>query len=570
MAFKQSSIREILSDVNKEGSDGIFLPYIQRDFIWEPKHIYYLLDSLMRHYPIGSLLLWRTPQPLKYRLFLQNYEQDLDFEDLIISPALESRPRKRLYVLDGQQRIQSLYIAIHGTYEGKELYFDLNSDPEINGHYRFEFLDEKESREKPEGYWIKVKDLINVDPTGRSTAKLSHYLEKEGYIDPAQDGNTQERFKENAMRLYQVFMVDSIFATHTLDSEFPTNDVAEIFVRTNSAGVVLTKADLLLAMIKGNWMEAGGEFDIVQNELSRLGHKAPRDFVFRAFCAMIKQDAKYDAKIFMSDEVQQKVKDDFRILFSAISDVLQFVAENKHVGARNVPSWKPLLILTCYRYHHPDAWRERAQDIVYFLYASFLSKAFSKSNLKLLSALITYATKSSDFDKKEIEAICKKANTDMSVDVDELLSITKDDSKFRLVMHLIYRGKSDYDPNFEYQADHIFPVSDLKKLKKGRKLLYPKKSQDHIANCEYLTQAINGSGGKGTKLPEVYFPTLRKDVLQYHCIPEEPSLWKLDRYEDFLIERKKLLKNAISINLGGFAAPPSKKDKTLIDRILGK
>lgn len=57
MTIEVKTIAEVLDRINADGDGGIFLPYIQRDFVWREERIYSLLDSLMRGYPIGTILV---------------------------------------------------------------------------------------------------------------------------------------------------------------------------------------------------------------------------------------------------------------------------------------------------------------------------------------------------------------------------------------------------------------------------------------------------------------------------------------------------------------------------------
>jgi hypothetical protein len=57
-----------------------------------------------------------------------------------------------------------------------------------------------------------------------------------------------------------------------------------------------------------------------------------------------------------------------------------------------------------------------------------------------------------------------------------------------------------------------------------------------------LTAAENGAGGKSDTPPDEWFQDKDADYLDRHLIPPDPALWKLDRFEDFIRERQKLIK----------------------------
>ncbi len=88
----------------KEGT--LRVPRFQRDFVWERNKIISLLDSIFKEYPIGSFFLWETTG--KYNLFYR------DLPELGILPKKPRSDEKLKFILDGQQRICSLYAAWHG------------------------------------------------------------------------------------------------------------------------------------------------------------------------------------------------------------------------------------------------------------------------------------------------------------------------------------------------------------------------------------------------------------------------------------------------------------------------
>ena len=64
----------IITLMNQIKNEEIILPAIQRDFVWETEQIESLMDSIMRGYPIGIVLLWETYSDIKYRLFDKDFK----------------------------------------------------------------------------------------------------------------------------------------------------------------------------------------------------------------------------------------------------------------------------------------------------------------------------------------------------------------------------------------------------------------------------------------------------------------------------------------------------------------
>ncbi len=137
---KTTSIMHLLNEI-RDGT--IVLPDLQRDFVWNPDQIQLLFDSIMRRYPFGSLLLWETRfVSVPYRDFVKDYKSTTTF---VPKEKPENKPMRM--VLDGQQRLQSLYLSIYGSHEGRRLYFNvlsgsqrrIENEDKLDAGYQFEF-----------------------------------------------------------------------------------------------------------------------------------------------------------------------------------------------------------------------------------------------------------------------------------------------------------------------------------------------------------------------------------------------------------------------------------------------
>src|SRR4051812_5260146 len=133
--------------LNQISEEEIVLPAIQRDFVWSESQTAKLLDSIMRGYPVGIVLLWETYNDLQYRPFIE------DFRGGTLHTYSDNRQRRRIrLVLDGQQRLQSLYIALRGHRDGRELHFDVlsgeDSDEVADDRFLFEFVTREKAEEQ--------------------------------------------------------------------------------------------------------------------------------------------------------------------------------------------------------------------------------------------------------------------------------------------------------------------------------------------------------------------------------------------------------------------------------------
>jgi uncharacterized protein with ParB-like and HNH nuclease domain len=192
VTYQSMTIAKALSQVNQ----SLFLPAIQRPYVWKPDAIISLFDSLMQGYPISSFLFWNIePQNRRrwpiYR-FNEQYRQGESWNDKV-----EPDGREVVFVLDGQQRLTSLLIGVRGSYTLREkygrrdkatsfranhLYLDLFKDPEdfddddevTANRYRFKFSDIA-PRSDHKALWMKVGDVLDLEAwTNTATSCLGH------------------------------------------------------------------------------------------------------------------------------------------------------------------------------------------------------------------------------------------------------------------------------------------------------------------------------------------------------------------------------------------------------------
>src|SRR2546426_1947901 len=115
MKNQKQTIRKIVGFLNNsEEEGGFWLPNIQRPFVWSEEQICRLFDSILREYPISTLLIWKTTSTIRHRKFIDNWKNTLRLSDFYVPEDT----KKKCLVLDGQQRLQSLFIGLCGGYGG--------------------------------------------------------------------------------------------------------------------------------------------------------------------------------------------------------------------------------------------------------------------------------------------------------------------------------------------------------------------------------------------------------------------------------------------------------------------
>ena len=120
MSYEGKEIKNIISQIN---DNKIYLPATQRKFVWNIEQITDLFDSIMKGYPIGTFLFWKLKKddikPYTFYSFKLHYDVRNPFNEITATPETKE---EILAVLDGQQRLSSMYVALQGTYAYKRPY----------------------------------------------------------------------------------------------------------------------------------------------------------------------------------------------------------------------------------------------------------------------------------------------------------------------------------------------------------------------------------------------------------------------------------------------------------------
>jgi len=547
MKNQKQTIRKIVTFLNNPDENGGFwLPNIQRPFVWSEDQICRLFDSILREYPISTLLIWKTTSQIRHRRFIDTWKNTLQLSNFYVP----ENDKKKCLVLDGQQRLQSLFIGLKGSYDGRELFLDILSG-EVAApddiKFKFEFLEKSEAKFP----WVKLKDLIFTEKNRREiienlTNKAGRSLDK-GELDKLGDHVDQinRTFKENDVISYQE--LDSIDNPKL----YTEDDVVEVFIRANSGGTKLAKSDLLFSLLSASWEIADEKMEELLERLNRHGFAFDRDFVLKTCLVLLEQGARYEVAKFRKHGVREKIESEWSGISSAIADVLDFVRGKTFIKCDNALSSYLVLIPLIYnRYKYPKSWKS-AKDVDTYLLRCLLAGAFGGQSDRLIDALKNKIDENDEIQVDEMFGIIRSQNRSLELTEDRFWKMGYGSGAIHLIFNIWYRDFSHtpaYDNNLP-QVDHIFPQSALRKLKiknpdTGRSIMKYRGSEiNQLANCMLLTQEENGAGGKWDTLPSNWFLDKDKAYLERHLIPADPSLWELDRFEDFIMARKQLIKD---------------------------
>ena len=217
----------------------IGLPDIQRPFIWKNAKVRDLFDSMYQGYPVGYLLFW------------QNGFSD---DGRVIGTDAKQKP-PRLLIVDGQQRLTSLYAVVRGipvireNYSSESIHIAFNPLLE-----KFEVADAAIRRDKSyipniSILWSKETDLFEVVELYFSELKASREVSSD-----------EEKLIKRAISKLQA-LLSFPFTALELSANISEEDVADVFVRINSKGTPLNQADFILTLMSVFWDEGRAQLE---------------------------------------------------------------------------------------------------------------------------------------------------------------------------------------------------------------------------------------------------------------------------------------------------------------------
>jgi uncharacterized protein with ParB-like and HNH nuclease domain len=492
MSYSKISIKEVVDEIDF----NYYLPHIQRSMVWDEKQIYKLYDSLLRGYPIGTFLFWKVKKEYDIQKikFITDYTKNKQSET-----SMDNSKDEYYLVLDGQQRLQSFLIGLKGSYDGKELYLNvLCEDKQIYNDeeliYESKFIKSKEDLIFENNMlWVKIKKfaLLNGD-------KLFDYVEeiKESYNDKLL-GIQLKLLEKNIKKLNSICYNDDVI-NYYLEKEDDYDKVLDIFIRTNSGGTKLSKADLLFSIIKLRWSneDAYSEFNDLLNTINNNSFKFNHDFILKTCLVLIEKDVKYSVNNFGVQNISliennwNKIKNSIIITIDLIKN---FGINSKRMLASN-NSIIPIIYFT-YK-NNFKSYNSLDKNIFLnikkikkWLLTILITNIFSGQTDELLKRFrdVIKNNNSSVFPLDDLNNSLPSGKS-ISLSLHDFSKINYKDTKHFLLLSLLYSDFS-FISNNKYSiphVDHIFPKSLLKN-KFSESLI------NNIGNLQILSSSDNES-----------------------------------------------------------------------------
>ncbi len=511
MQITNKGIRTILKDIE---SGNMILPALQREFVWKKKQIENLFDSLLQGFPINTLMFWVVDdiktETMEFYKFL-----DPDFKEGVsknnVYPVIDTD--RKTIIIDGQQRLTSLWIAIYGSYtseKGKnKMYLYLNLDaPQksddseddsidcTESYFNFKFMTEEKAKSltaKGE-HWICVREAYpqNFNPTA--------YLLKHGL-------SNNEYAVNVVQKLYDLFKSQDVLNAYEIREE-NLQHVLNVFVRTNSGGKPLTKGDLLLSVITVNWAgsnqtNAREYVQEIVNKIAGYGYKVDKNWVLSCILYILDKNIRLSVDNF-DKGTSKKIYDERNAITESIEATCTLL--NRYgILERGLTTKLALLPIVYHIYKHKLASQVRKTflkglqqsvesgiyvDMRTWLFRAIVTTFFTSGTNEKLERIQKIQQNNVKPDVFPIEEIIKGMNPDLIIN-DELIGKLLDTEKKNAfpVLNIIYsttRERAYLQTTTSYDVDHVHAQTHFDKSKGDNRF-------DTIANLQLLSYEENRS-----------------------------------------------------------------------------
>lgn len=541
---------------------NILLPDIQRDYVWDVYEIERLFESIVDDYPIGSCIFWKTnrktinlDKPNLY-YFLRDFKRGESKNEK--APEVLTEECDYYIVLDGQQRITSMNIALYGSYTyykggrghnrsnpkswvTKELYYNLefydeHEEDDEHPRKKFYFLTPEEASE---GNYYKIKSMLLYD-------KLDEFLENMITV------GIKKECRSDLSILFQRLHDSSGngLIHYYCISENTYDEALDIFVRVNSTGRKLNKSDLLFSTLIDGWKEGRDNIDNLLGTMNSKGDgfDFSKDYLMRLCLVLV--DANTNLKInSLTHDTIFKIQSNWSIISTALDTMSSLLAEIG-ICQENLTSYNATMPIAYYifkggKFKNKDSKIEARK----FLSVSFAKRLFGVASNDALNstrnALKNLDCKHTPFSLNLFSSITLTGGRTFTVnenDVDYWLDNYEKGQSTYVLLSLLYPNLKLNQVSFH--QDHCHPYAGFENKAIATLDLSPdkvkewQKKRNLLPNLQFLEGAENESKNK----------TPLKDWVDegndftYH--PQNISL-ELKDFDTFFKERRTLIRNEL-------------------------
>lgn len=560
--WKTYRVSEIVNEISE---DQFVLPVIQRPLVWTEEKMELLFDTLLKGDSFGGVMVIEEEKDTKP---LFNYRPFTKDGELIASRQIDKLSKIQNFVIDGQQRLQTFYIGLKGSINGKVLYFDLFSD--YNSEYEFKFENDvdklpKQSKDNserniPEHYWYLVTGLLSrLKDTNDEDQVATEIINSHNISDE----NKKIHITKNVKAFYknvitaETLGVSKVVVNKSFNETANRQRIVELFRRLNDGGTKLSSFDLVASILKGFAWEMEGFLRETLESYEEIG--LSQENLIKLIFILQDNHNKEMASIDGTDaDFAIKNRERIKCTLKSLKDFLIHtkIYDYYKEGSR---SFIPLFFIAYHIFHKNisneqlmnyfdnfDAGNSEYPKMKKWLYNSLVNGVFRSKGAgwipyktgirKLLEE--TKKHKNKDFPINELfnvyinHPITFTTNYD-SNNIDQL------DTSF--VYYLMYDQAKTIRAN---DIDHIMPKSILENMS------YDWSKINSIKNFQLIDYGTN-RGEKNGKLFSVWinnpdYVTDKKSFTKFHLIPTDENIWGEDKFLEFIESRAVLILEKIA------------------------
>jgi uncharacterized protein with ParB-like and HNH nuclease domain len=491
MSYESKSIKETIELI---GDNAMYLPAIQRKFVWEHEKIESLFDSIMRSYPIGTFLFWfvkgKKKDEYTFYKFLDGYHEKDKYENTI-APKPELKD-EIIGVLDGQQRISSMYIPLQFSYAYRkpharkdspdaypERWFYLNvlKEPKEKEDqdflYEFKFLTEEEAKHADkEHFWFPVKSVLKWGDDPEIDSYYDGLMDSKAIGSEVKDSLKERRaLVKQTLRILHKRLVQDKLINYFKVTEPELDNILDIFVRVNSGGTPLEKSDLLFSTIVANWEEGRKGIEAFLRQINEKGDRFDfdLDFIMRSCLVLTDCPVLFKVNSFKKENIE-KIKTEWERIKSAISLTIDLLVESGF-NEENLTSQNAVVPIAYHFMKKGDSDEQSRSQLRKYLIHSLLKGTYGGQGDRVLSGIREclrkeetpdskkYVLKKSAFTLSQLFDADLPSNRSLKIDDDDIeriLDYSKGSYTF-MVLSLLYPSLKFGQVKFH--QDHIHPDS---------------------------------------------------------------------------------------------------------------
>lgn len=509
----------------------LFVPAFQREFVWKRDDAKKLISSMLRDYPTGTMLTWETNNPPELK---GKYTYD------------HNKGSVKL-ILDGQQRITTLYLLIKG--EIPPYYTEHEIINDIRGLYvnikSLELEYYKKTIMSGNPFWI---DITRIFKNETNALQIIKTIKAQQEIDE----ETQYLILDNINNIQQI--QNKEFLEQTIPVKANIREAIDIFYIVNASGVNLTDAELALAQISGYWPDARERIKKKLFELEKEGWVFKLDFFIYVLLGCLHQVGSKMEKLHDQENLVPLKNTWFELESNTLDYVFNILRSQAYIDhtkeINSVYALVPIIVYAFRKGKTKMTDTEIKKAIKWFYYSQVRNRYISQLPQKLDKDISIVANENNPFDKL--------LNL---IESERRLEITPDEFIGVGVMHPLWALMNWYlksrnakclttgvslrknmGKKYSLEWDHIFPFSILKKNGYGWENRHKYSLAQEITNRAILTKTANRT--KSNKEAKNYLAEVQQNfpnALELQSIPTDNRLWELENYEQFLQTRRKLL-----------------------------